>query len=170
MTLKSLIIPCAAALALVTTPASVFADHKVKVVRDLDGDGHYNKKTYETQHRGSSYGHRPYYGGYGDYGYRSSYYSYPRSYYGYPRTTFGLSFFSRPTYYSTSRVYRSYDTRDSLAAEVQSALRSRGYYRGPIDGDIGSGSRAAIRAYQRSRGLPATGRIDTALLRSLRIG
>lgn len=169
MTLKALT-PLLAALAL-SAPAAL-ADHKVKVYRDLDGDGHYNKKSYKLPH----YGYRDrYYGGSGyGYGYRPYYgYGYPRYYgYSYPRTTFGLSFSTRPTYYSSSRVYRpsSYSTNNSLAAEVQSALKRRGYYRGAIDGDIGSGSRAAIRAYQRDRGLSVTGRIDSALLRSLRIG
>lgn len=187
MNLKPFLAPFAAAVALIIAPQSALADRKVKVYRDLDGDGHYNKKSYHVdRHRGHYHGHSRSYYGYGrpsyyGSGYRSSYYrtsyygspysyGYGRSYSSYPRTIFGISFSSRPTYYSTSRAYRSYDRSDSLAVEVQSALRSRGYYRGPIDGDIGSGSRAAIRAYQRDRGLPTTGRIDSSLLRSLRIG
>ena len=63
-----------------------------------------------------------------------------------------------------------YSYSDGLAVNVQRALRSRGYYKGSVDGDIGSGSRSAIRAYQRDHGLSVSGRIDTALLRSLRIG
>lgn len=55
----------------------------------------------------------------------------------------------------------------SLEVDVQVALSRRGYYRGPIDGDIGPGSRAAIRAYQYDRGLPVTGGIDRYLMRSL---
>lgn len=178
MNLKPILAPFVAAIALVLTPQSAFADRKVKVYRDLDGDGHYNKKSYNVgRHYGHSHGYRnygyypSYYGSprYRNYGYG---YGYPRyssrgSYY--PRTSFGVSFSTRPSYY-TAPVYRSYDRGDSLAVEVQSALRGRGYYRGPIDGDIGSGSRAAIRAYQRDRGLPVTGRIDSSLLRALRIG
>lgn len=172
MTLKA-ITPLLAALVL-SAPSTALADRKIKVYRDLDGDGHYNKKTYKVPNYGRYYGSRYYGSGYGyGYGYRPYYYGYPRYYgYSYPRTTFGLSFSTRPTYYSSSRVYRpsSYSTNNSLAVEVQTALKRRGYYRGPIDGDIGSGSRAAIRAYQRDRGLSVTGRIDSALLRSLRIG
>ena len=40
-------------------------------------------------------------------------------------------------------------------------------YRGEIDGDIGPGTRAAIRRYQYERRLEVTGRIDRSLLRSL---
>jgi peptidoglycan hydrolase-like protein with peptidoglycan-binding domain len=61
------------------------------------------------------------------------------------------------------------DGKDDLASELQRALSQEGYYRGPIDGDIGSGSRAAIRAYQSDHGLEPTGRIDAALLHSLHI-
>jgi len=153
---------------------------KGKYYRDLDGDGHYNKKSYDGgHHHGRYYGNhyggyygRPYgYGGYGygGYGYRNSYwggYGYPYYSYG-PRI--GVSFYSRPTYYS-SRVYRGSVANGSLAADVQRALRSKGYYHGSVDGLIGSGSRAAIRSYQRDRGMAITGRIDRELLRSLRIG
>ena len=52
---------------------------------------------------------------------------------------------------------------------MQRALQRRGYYRGYVDGDIGPGSRAAIRSYQARHGLYVTGRIDSALLRSLGI-
>lgn len=61
---------------------------------------------------------------------------------------------------------RYYNTR-SLEADVQSALRRQGYYYGPVDGDIGPGTRSAIRNYQIDRRLPVTGRIDTYLIRSL---
>jgi hypothetical protein len=44
---------------------------------------------------------------------------------------------------------RSYDrSADYLSVDVQRALKRRGYYSGAIDGDIGPGSRAAIRRYQ----------------------
>lgn len=68
--------------------------------------------------------------------------------------------------------YESYDSYDRydrrpIEVDVQVALRRAGYYRGPIDGDIGAGSRSAIRNYQYDRGLPVTGRIDAYLLDSL---
>jgi hypothetical protein len=50
---------------------------------------------------------------------------------------------------------------------VQNALRSRGLYRGPMDGLIGPKTEAALRAFQRSAGLSENGRIDTATLERL---
>jgi hypothetical protein len=172
------IIPSVVAGLMLALPATTLADRKIKVYRDLDGDGHFNKKTirvpshrhhgyyghgYGYGHRyGRSYYHRPYGYGYG--------YGYP--YYG-PRTSIGFSYTSRPSYYSSTTVYRgtpagSYS--NDLAVDVQRELRRRGYYNGPIDGDIGPGSRSAIRAYQADRGLTVTGRVDSRLLRSLDIG
>lgn len=52
-------------------------------------------------------------------------------------------------------------------ASVQRALSQRGYYRGPIDGDMGPGSRAAVARYQADHGMKPTGAINDGLLRSL---
>ena len=63
------------------------------------------------------------------------------------------------------RPYRS--PMVSLPARVQSALASRGYYRGPIDGIAGGGTARALRAFQHAAGLPVSGRIDRATLARL---
>ncbi|MBN9669766.1 peptidoglycan-binding protein [Roseibium aggregatum] len=47
---------------------------------------------------------------------------------------------------------------------VQGALNDLGFPAGPADGAAGPNTRRAVRAYQESLGLPATGRIDGALL------
>ena len=67
--------------------------------------------------------------------------------------------------------YANYDYRfwQDLAMKVQSELARRGYYRGPIDGVIGSGSREAIRALQEKEALPVTGLIDPNVLRALKL-
>jgi peptidoglycan hydrolase-like protein with peptidoglycan-binding domain len=57
-------------------------------------------------------------------------------------------------------VYRG----NSIEVNVQLALRKRGYYSGPIDGDIGPGTQAAIRAYQRDHNMRASGTIGNSLL------
>lgn len=125
--------------------------------------GHYSHGYYPRIGLNFGYGYPGYYGyGYGGYGYG---YGYPYYY----RPTIGLAFssYGSPVYRGVP-AYGSYS--NSLAVDVQRELRSRGYYRGAIDGDIGPQSRAAIRAYQADRGLSATGRIDSRLLRSLGIG
>ena len=56
---------------------------------------------------------------------------------------------------------------ESTVVDVQRELRAAGFYSGPIDGIIGPGTRAAIRAYQASNGLAITGQINSSLLGSL---
>ena len=131
------------------------------------GDHHFSNRSYRPYYRGYGYSYPSY--GYGyDYGYPYDY-----SYGYYRRPTFGFSFFSRPySSYYPSDVYRgrvASGYSDGLAVDVQRELRRRGYYRGSIDGDIGPGSRAAIRSYQADRGVRVTGRIDSSLLRALGI-
>jgi hypothetical protein len=50
---------------------------------------------------------------------------------------------------------------------AQRELRERGFYSGPIDGVLGTATEAALRAYQRDRGLTVTGRLDPPTIRSL---
>ena len=96
----------------------------------------------------------PFYYGYG--------YGYPYGYaYGYPGYT---SYYSQPSYYEGDYAGGNY----SAEVDVQSALADLGYYDGPIDGIVGSGTRRAVRAFQRDNGLPVTGRIDRRLLNALR--
>lgn len=117
-----------------------------------------------------SYGHS--YGGYHSYshGYRSNYRPYGYSTYpsyGYyaPGPVVSFNFGSRPSTYTTTRYYAP--SGSSLGSSVQRALRREGYYGGPVDGDLGPMSRAAIREYQAAHGLYVTGRVDSRLLRSL---
>ena len=90
------------------------------------------------------------------------YYGYGYPYYGsYP---YGYGYYTRPrtTYYAEAAI-----TDDATVAAVQRRLARGGYYRGSIDGVIGQGTRAAIRAYERNNGLPVDGQIDRQLLRTL---
>lgn len=88
-------------------------------------------------------------------------------------------YYERPgvTYYRTvTTIPREYGYRSepvyrpsSTSASVQAALARRGYYHGPIDGDIGPGSRRAIARYQADHGLRPTGLITSSLLSALRL-
>lgn len=54
--------------------------------------------------------------------------------------------------------------------EMQQLLTARGFDTQGVDGNVGTNTTNAIRAYQQSRGLPATGVPDAALLQQLRRG
>ena len=58
--------------------------------------------------------------------------------------------------------------RRAIAA-AQYQLMSRGYYRGRVDGNYGSQTAFAVRAFQSSAGLPATGRLDAQTLDALEL-
>jgi hypothetical protein len=76
----------------------------------------------------------------------------------------GWNVMARP-YYVTYPAFATYPVEVSVQVELQ----RRGYYSGPIDGDIGAQTSAAIAKYQADNGLPRTGQINEALLKSLNI-
>lgn len=59
--------------------------------------------------------------------------------------------------------------RMSLQARAQLRLRELGFYRGPVDGDFGPGSRRALVRFQQRRGLAVTGWLDVRTQRALRL-
>jgi Putative peptidoglycan binding domain len=93
-------------------------------------------------------------------------------YYGPPNT----SYYNRSpqvVYYATREAapgaYSGYDSRrvNSMEASIQQALARDGYYRGPIDGNLGPGSRRAIANYHADHGLRVTGYPTNSLLSSM---
>ncbi len=56
---------------------------------------------------------------------------------------------------------------DTTVTQVQRALKQRGYYSGPVDGEAGGGTRGAIRDFRRDKGLGSSTRIDAGLVRAL---
>jgi peptidoglycan hydrolase-like protein with peptidoglycan-binding domain len=80
-----------------------------------------------------------------------------------PRTHLPIPLVPPPPHYRHERVV----VGDSTVAQVQRALKRRGYYAGPVDGDAGSGTREAIRGFRADRGLPPSSRIDGTLMRAL---
>ncbi|PYL82449.1 MAG: hypothetical protein DMF23_12095 [Verrucomicrobia bacterium] len=104
-----------------------------------------------------SYGYSPYGYGYGSgyYGYGSGYYGYGSGYgsgYGYGAGYYGNGY-SGNGYYPSS-YYRGYgyNGNRSRVVRLQQQLARAGYYRGPIDGIMGSRTRYALRAYQHDHG------------------
>lgn len=59
--------------------------------------------------------------------------------------------------------------RMSTEARAQLRLRELGYYRGPIDGSFGRGSKSALIRFQRDSRLRPTGWLDERTRRALRI-
>jgi hypothetical protein len=66
-------------------------------------------------------------------------------------------------------IYTGYATvtPDQVMVNVQVALRDSGYYAGPIDGVIGTQSRAALAAFQADNGLAVTSAVDRPTLQTL---
>jgi hypothetical protein len=59
------------------------------------------------------------------------------------------------------------DPHDSVSG-AQARLGNLGFHPGPVDGDAGPRTQAAVRAFQRTEGLDATGELDGATLSKLR--
>lgn len=110
---------------------------------------------------GSGFGY-PYYG-YG-YGYPYSYGYYPYGYYPYGYS-YGYDYY--PSNYSYGYYQPRHGYNGSVVIQVQTRLARAGYYRGPIDGVMGPGTRFAIRAYERDHGLRVDGVISGPLMRNM---
>ena len=67
---------------------------------------------------------------------------------------------------SSSGTCKSGDTGESVK-KVQKRLKALGYYDGSIDGDFGSGTKAAVKAFQKRNGLKETGEVNSATLKKL---
>lgn len=131
------------------------------------GNGHFSANSGARFHNGNGRGHhwngnrhRRYRGYYPSYSY------YPYGYgYGYGSPFFGTSFYFGSNYSRSS----SYNNGGSVVVAVQQELARAGYYNGAIDGIPGSGTRSAVRRYERATGLPVDGRIDSNLLSAMGI-
>jgi hypothetical protein len=66
-------------------------------------------------------------------------------------------------------IYTGYATvtPDQIMVNVQVALRDWGYYAGPVDGVIGTQTRAALAAFQADNGLAITSTVDRPTLQTL---
>jgi hypothetical protein len=71
-----------------------------------------------------------------------------------------------PSKVEWKRVVCQSSITSSTIRALQTALQNTGHYNGPIDGIVGAQTRAAVKAYQKSKGL-ATGGITHAVIKSL---
>jgi hypothetical protein len=116
------------------------------------------------------YGYYPYGYGYAPYGYGygSGYYGYGSGYNGYGNGYYGNSYYGNGyngnSYYGNGVYRSSYYSGDrsngsrSGVARLQRQLSRAGYYRGPIDGVMGSRTHYALRAYQHDHGTASVAR------------
>ena len=68
-------------------------------------------------------------------------------------------------YQSTRRI----STRDRFK-QIQMTLRTKGYNPGPIDGQWGGQSAAALKRFEADHNLPADGKLDSLVLIMLGLG
>ena len=59
-------------------------------------------------------------------------------------------------------------TTSSDVTSAQRLLTALGYYRGPIDGVYGPGTRSAVMQFDSSQGLPRTGTLTPSLVQSMK--
>ncbi len=146
---------------------------------------YYSRHGNGNWHGGGNWHGNGHYHGYGHhyYGYNNIYYAgYGFPFWGYYGFGWGYPYWGGYYPYDGGYYYnegapvyegRTYDGQvpdgkdASLVLQVQRRLARAGYYHGAIDGVIGGGTRGAIRAYERSHGLPVDGVIDDDLLATM---
>ena len=70
---------------------------------------------------------------------------------------------------SRSRAVQQGPSRTRMK-EIQTALKERGYNPGPVDGQWGSRSSAALKQFEKDHQLPADGKLDSLALITLGMG
>ncbi len=118
-----------------------------------------------SSYRSYNHGPRHHYRGHYRGGFYSGFGSYGYGGFGYP---YGYGGYGYRPYYTGAAYAQGYN-RGLTVADIQQALAGSGYYRGRVDGVLGSYTRQAIRNFQANNGLRATGRIDSQLVRALRL-
>ena len=63
----------------------------------------------------------------------------------------------------------SAQSRDDVM-KAQQTLKEKGFYKGSVDGMMGPQTRSALRKYQRSEDITATGRFDEATMNKMGVG
>jgi hypothetical protein len=95
---------------------------------------------------------------------RRHHYFYNQGYW-YPALGYASAAVSYP-YYGPIYAYNDLPP-DQVVVNVQSELQNRGYYGGPIDGDLGSGTQSALAMFQEDSGLEITSTVDEPTLEAL---
>jgi peptidoglycan hydrolase-like protein with peptidoglycan-binding domain len=72
--------------------------------------------------------------------------------------------------YPDPEVPADFGPHAGLISEVQRELRARGFDPGPVNGDFGSKTQAALAQFQLSTLIPVSGSLDDATLAELGVG
>lgn len=73
-------------------------------------------------------------------------------------------------YSSQSNEYRQPESlANAQVIALQQDLKTKGFYKGRLDGIMNASTKDAIRDYQQANGLPVTGRMDSAALEQMGI-
>ncbi len=119
----------------------------------------FSNSRFRSGFRGDRFHHRRFHDRFlflGDF--RDPFFYYPYDYYPYH---YGYDSSNQPVYQGNAGY------TDSLVGQVQLRLARAGYYHESIDGVSRSGTRRAIREYDRAHGLPEDGKIDHQLLTTM---
>lgn len=84
-----------------------------------------------------------------------------------PATTAQPSSAAPPTASSQASAPQHSSASGSTVQSAQQALQQGGFYKGTVDGKMGPHTRQAIRSFQQSKGLHATGRLNQKTLTAL---
>jgi peptidoglycan hydrolase-like protein with peptidoglycan-binding domain len=72
---------------------------------------------------------------------------------------------------SSSRSYTASMPNDnSQVSQIQQALNDKGFNVGPVDGQMGPKTKAALKQFQQAQGLQASGKLDQQTVAALSIG
>jgi hypothetical protein len=78
-----------------------------------------------------------------------------------------LSLLVFPLVLASGALASESDPYDGFIREVQEELRALGFYAGPVNGDFGEKTQAALAQFQLSRVIPASGQLDDQTLSEL---
>lgn len=159
---------CLGAVALLASPALAQYRHSGRGRAMISAPHATAHVTRGYPRSGFTYGSTRYYGGdwrhYRHHGGSQFYFfgGYPFGYYGYYPYYWDYYYpYSYGYYYSQPA---SAYTGDGVVAGVQQRLADEGYYDGAVDGVLGPRTRAGIRAYESTHGMPVNGVITNRLL------
>ena len=82
-------------------------------------------------------------------------------------SAFALTSNNTNSFPETTQVISQYGSKGSEVTNIQQRLKNWGYFDGPVTGNYGTLTTEAVKKFQQSHGLPATGVADAATLEKI---